>query len=238
VLTAEERPDLWLQAGGVFRDVWPEYNLHGDLAGQYFGALVPQHGHLQILVHDCIRDRLVARGRSIPFAWDGALEGLPGGIDAVGLRALEATRVPTALCALAAEVTTEYQGRGLSRLVIAAMTVLARRAGLAPLVAPVRPSWKDRYPLIAIDRYASWRRQDGLPFDPWMRVHARLNATILRSEPQSMRITGSVTEWEEWTGMEFPDDGRYVFPGCLAPLEVTDQRGRYWEPNVWMLHHI
>jgi len=40
------------------------------------------------------------------------------------------------------------------------MAAVARRHRLAPLVAPVRPSWKDRYPLIPIERYASWRRQD------------------------------------------------------------------------------
>src|SRR5258708_31304265 len=40
--------------------------------------------------------------------------------------------------------------------------------GLGLLIAPVRPSWKDRYPLIPIAEYAAWRRADGLPFDPWM----------------------------------------------------------------------
>ena len=38
----------------------------------------------------------------------------------------------------------------------------------------MRPSWKERYPLVSIERYAGWRRADGLLFDPWMRVHERL----------------------------------------------------------------
>jgi hypothetical protein len=53
-----------------------------------------------------------------------------------------------------------------------------------------------------------------------------------------MRITGSVAEWTEWTGTEFPADGDDVFPGGLAPLEVRDGTGRYREPNVWMLHPV
>ena len=38
--------------------------------------------------------------------------------------------------------------------------------------------------------------------------------------------------------MPFPESGEYVFPGGLATLEIDRERdaGRYWEPNVWMLH--
>jgi hypothetical protein len=69
-------------------------------------------------------------------------------------------------------------------------------------------------------------------------VHERAGASILRAEPESLRITGSVAEWEEWVGMRFPEDGAYVFPGGLAPLTVEDGKGRYWEPNVWMRHAL
>jgi len=33
-------------------------------------------------------------------------------------------------------------------------------------------------------------------------------------------------------------DGSYVFRDGLAPLQVTGGLGRYWEPNVWMLHQV
>jgi hypothetical protein len=117
---------------------------------------------------------------------------------------------PTALSALAAEVDTAYQGSGLSRLVILTMAALARGHGLRSLVAPVRPSWKDRYPLTPIGRYAAWRRPDGLPLDPWMRVHARIGGRILRPEPRSLHIVAPVQDWQAWTGMAFPEDGPYV----------------------------
>jgi hypothetical protein len=120
------------------------------------------------------------------------------------------------------------------------MLAIARAHGLLSLIAPVRPSWKERYPLMPIERYAAWRRDDGLPFDPWMRVHERLGADVLRPEPESLRITGAVEEWESWTAMAFPESGEYVFPQGLAPLTVDREsdRGSYWEPNVWMLHRI
>jgi hypothetical protein len=238
VVTAEERPDLWAESRDAFPGAWPEYNLHGDVAGEYFGALVPRFARYQVILWDPKQERVVARGRTIPFAWDETLDGLPAGVDLLGLRALEAAQPPTALSALSAEVASDHRRRGLSERVLAAMVDVARKAGLAPLVAPVRPTRKDRYPLIPIEEYARWVRADGLPFDPWIRVHVRMNATTLRAEPESMRITGSVAEWTEWTGLEFPADGQYVFPGGLAPLDVRDGIGRYWEPNVWMCHEV
>jgi hypothetical protein len=93
-------------------------------------------------------------------------------------------------------VVEDYQGRQLSGIVIRAMALVAKSVALAPLLAPVRPSWKDRYPTIAIERYAEWRGPDGLPFDPWMRLHSKLGATIVRAEPQSMEIVHPVAEWE------------------------------------------
>jgi len=118
------------------------------------------------------------------------------------------------------------------------MATMARRGGLAPLVAPVRPSWKDRFPLSSIADYTAWQRRDGLPFDPWIRVHIRLGARILRPEPNSMEFTAQVSDWEDWTKMRFQHDGSYVIPGGLAPLTVSGDVGRYWEPNVWMLHDV
>jgi hypothetical protein len=146
--------------------------------------------------------------------------------------------MPNALSAIAAEVIVGQQGKGLSRVVLQVMAEIGMRHDLAPLIAPVRPSWKYRYPLTPIERYSSWRRADFLPLDPWLRVHARLGGTLLRCEPKSLRIEAPVEDWEQWTGLNFPDDGEYVFPEGLAPLRVRDGYGRYWEPNVWILHNL
>ena len=239
VVTAEERPNLWERARAerLFDALWPEYNQHGTHAARYFRDLVPQFAHLQALFVDRRTSDLIARARTIPFCWDRTLEDLPGGIDALGRRAVEDPRSPTALSALSAEVQSEHQGAGLSSLVLATMVTMARRAGLEPLVAPVRPSWKDRFPLNSIVDYASLQRRDGLPFDPWIRIHIRLGGRILRPEPNSMEFTAQVSDWEEWTGMRFHRDGRCVFAAGLAPLTISDDIGRYWEPNVWM-HNV
>jgi len=53
-----------------------------------------------------------------------------------------------------------------------------------------------------------------------------------------MRITGSVSDWEDWTGMRFPETGEYIVPGGLVPVSISTEQdqGLYMEPNVWMLH--
>lgn len=136
VFTAAERPDLWERSRSLFATVWPEYNMHGNHTGKYFGTLYPKHAHLQVLLYDASTDSIVGRGRTIPFRWDGTLEDLPAGIDALGLRAIDDPEPPTALSALAAEVAEDQQGKGLSSLIITSMVEVARHAGLASLVAP------------------------------------------------------------------------------------------------------
>jgi hypothetical protein len=123
-------------------------------------------------------------------------------------------------------------------VVLTAMAGLARDAGLSHLIAPVRPSRKDRYPTIPIERYARWTRPDGSPFDPWVRVHTRMGARIGPVIPRSLHITGTAAEWESWTGMEFPETGDYVFPAGLSTVHIDRENGtgEYWEPNIWIIH--
>jgi hypothetical protein len=52
-------------------------------------------------------------------------------------------------------------------------------------------------------------------------------------------VRGSISEWQEWTGMYFGDDGEYVIEGALNPIKIDLQNdmGEYVEPNAWILHH-
>ena len=237
-LTVAERPDLDEPASSLVGDAFPEYNYHGDVLNRYWGRLVEERLHFQFhLVGD--GDEILARGHSIPVRWDGSVGDLPNGIDGAIARGFDEDGA-NALCALLIAVPHGLQGRKLSSVALEAMVEIARREGLGSLIAPVRPSWKVRYPLVSIERYAAWRRDDGLLFDPWMRVHERLGATVLKPEARSLRITGTVAEWEGWTEMSFPENGDYWFPGGLATVAIDRDadEGRYWEPNVWMLHTV
>jgi hypothetical protein len=238
--TAAERPDLW-DRGIDSASVWPEYNLHGDALNLWWGLLDVELRDFQFVLYDDAEDVVVAEGHTGPLVWDGNDDHLPPGIDqAIELvfRHGRAKAPVNTLCALAAESPRDGRRRGLAVEILAAMRTLAERHRLEHLVAPVRPSWKQRYPLTPIERYISWRREDGQLLDPWMRVHERLGARLSATLPHSMHITGTVAEWESWTGLVFPESGDYVFPEGLATVTIDRDadHGSYWEPNVWMIH--
>ena len=99
---------------------------------------------------------------------------MPGGIDEAIeqiFALMRANKPVNTLCALAAESPREGRARGLAVQILEAMRAIAERQGLKHMVAPVRPSLKERYPMTDIERYIRWRREDGQLFDPWMRVH-------------------------------------------------------------------
>ena len=240
VFTWAERPDL-AERGIASELVWPEYNLHGDVFDDWWGPLMRELPEYQFALYDESTDTVVAEGHTGPLVWSGDDGDLPGGIDEALRRAVEGRRAGAradTLCAFGAEVSPGARQRGVSGEVLAGMREIGARQGLTRFVAPVRPSWKERYPLVPIERYITWRRADGQLLDPWMRLHERLGARIAGPLPHSMRITGTVAEWEAWTGLAFPDSGDYVFPHGLAPVAIDRDadRGSYWEPNVWMVH--
>jgi len=241
VVRHSDRPELVDSVGDLFDDVWPEYNRHGQILNHYWPQLYDVFPEWQFLLCDPGDGQVLAKGHTIPVAWDGTDASLGPGIDATiaaGFRLRETGGQPTALCALAAEIPSRHRGRQLSGEVLRAMSGLARDAGLGQLIAPVRPSLKDRYPTIPIERYARWTRPDGSAFDPWVRLHTLMGARIGPVLPRSLRITGTVEEWESWTQMRFPETGDYVFPAGLTTVRIdyAQDLGEYWEPNIWLIH--
>lgn len=218
------------------RQAFPEYMQHNVPGRRYWAGLYDDFPDFQLALVD--DGELVAELHSVPTAWDGSAEDLPSGWDEAFLRAFEGGGEPDVLCALAIAVRPDRQAQGLSSRVLEEMRSAGARGGLRELIAPVRPTLKSEYPLIAIERYLEWRRDDGSHFDPWVRIHERLSGEIIGAAPESMTIEAPVAEWEQWTGMAFPEDGSYVVPGMLAPLNVRDGDGRHVEPNIWLRHRF
>jgi GNAT superfamily N-acetyltransferase len=205
------------------RDAWPRFLLNDAVSNEHWHRLFDEFADFQFCAVE--GGEVVAEGCSIPVA------GLPAGWRDAFLSEGE----PDRLCALQVLVDRRRQGEGLSRPMLEHMRGLAAARGWT-LWAPVRPTRKADYPLIPIERYAAWRRGDGLLFDPWLRTHERLGAEVHSIAEGSMRIRGSRAEWEDWTGMEFRGPGSYVVPGALVPVELDAGGGLYVEPNVWMRH--
>ena len=238
-----ERPELWDQISGLSDEVWPEYNQHGETINYYWAQLYDVFPDWQFVLYDPGDRTVLAEGQTVPVTWDGTDPGLGPGIDATLAAAFElrsAGGPPSAVSALAAKIPPRHQGRRLSSVLLTAMAGLAADAGLSHLIAPVRPSRKDRYPTIPIERYARWTRPDGSPFDPWVRVHTGLGARIGPVIARSLHITGTVADWESWTRMPFPETGDYVFPAGLTTVHIDRDNdiGEYWEPNIWIIHQV
>jgi hypothetical protein len=238
VVSAQERPDLADRADEETASTHEEWQVHGDVSNLYWGSLYDAYSEFQLVLHDQIGDIVLGEGNTIPCSWDETIEGLPTGIDEVIERGFAEDVEANNLSALNIRIVPGNEGQGHSRLLLMAMRELAAAQGFLNVIAPVLPNWKHRYPLIPIEEYAYWKRDDGLPFDPWIRVHHRLGADTLAVAPHSRLISGTVANWEEWTGLEFPESGDYLLPGGLTPMRVDCDRdlGVYWEPNVWMRH--
>lgn len=242
IVSLSERPDLVDPSDRFNGAAWPAYMLESPVANGLFGRCFtdwPQH---QFVLLDADGE-IVATNNAMPLDWDGSDAGLPTGWEDQVIRSAadhDAGRPLNTLGAMQIVVRPGLRGGGFSGTMVGAMRAAARAAGYGAVIACVRPTWKDRYPLTPIERYALWTREDGLPFDPWIRLHARLGGRLVRAAPESMTVRGSVSEWESWTGMSFPESGSYVIPVATQPLVIDRNRdeGVYHDQNVWMVHDL
>jgi GNAT superfamily N-acetyltransferase len=248
VTTLRERPELrGPMFSAEFQAGWPEFARHDPAASLFYGALDRYADFVLAAVDRDEPNRLIARACSVPFAFR---DGTPGrnelpldGWDGVIRWAdadWRAERRPTVVSALEILIAPPYRGRGVSQLMLQAMIANTWSRGFADLYAPLRPSAKDREPHVVFAEYVARTRDDGLPYDPWLRVHVRAGARIIRVAPYSMVFTGTLGEWSQWTGMSFDRSGEVVVAGALSPVHVSCEQDYavYVEPNLWVHHRI
>lgn len=242
IVTFAEAPELVEPAGAIKQVVWPPFMFEDETANRIFDRLFADFPRFQLYLVDD-DSRVVGLAQSIPWRWEPGTELPRGGWAAVleaGVEGRAAGLAPTALAGLEIVIHPDCHGRGLGHRMVAALQNAAVAAGLGWVTVPVRPNRKPDYPLIPMERYAGWQRPDGTPFDPWLRVHWRAGARFAGVCPESMRITGTVAQWESWTGLALPSTGSYVVAGALVPVEIDVEAGTglYLEPNVWMVHDL
>ncbi len=240
-ITTDVRPMDAAVQWEIMQAGWAPFMLEDATAALYWDRMVNELPQFQFGLYEGAT--LIGHGYSVPVAWDGgelADRGWDWGLERA-LTGRDAGLTPNTLCAISITVARSHAGRGVSRHMVTAMRDLARQHGLGALIAPVRPSLKYAYPLTPMERYIQWKHTDDTaPFDPWLRVHWRLGARIVKVATESMRVPGTIAQWENWAGMRFPESGTYIVPGALVPLAVDVERdlAEYVEPNVWMLHQV
>ena len=244
IISPADLPDYREQANDIAAACWPEFMHHDPIAGEYWHHLFDRFEEYQFAVIDTEFNRMAAIGNSLAFHWNQPFEDLPDhGWDWVFLTAINQHRSgvqPNMQSAIQIAIHPDYQSQGLSTRMVRAMGNIGRSKGFKHLIAPVRPNQKSKYPLIGIDDYVTWRTDDGLPFDAWLRVHARVGGRIIKPCHEAMIIKGTISEWEAWTGLEFKQSGEYAVSGALNPIKMNTEKdeGIYVEPNVWMVHNL
>jgi GNAT superfamily N-acetyltransferase len=166
---------------------------HDPVVESFWPRLYEVYSDFQLWVVDHEeRPRLtVGYACSVPVRWNGTPS--ERGVDWALTEGVEGA--PTTLCAVVAGVLPEYRGFGIAEAILQRLGAVAAGHGLDALVAPVRPTWKERYPLVPLDSYVAWRRGDGLPYDPWLRTHERLGGEQLATAPRSMTIALQERPW-------------------------------------------
>jgi hypothetical protein len=236
-----QNPDIFTSVDHAeFDRSWPAFMHHDPTAGLYYGdaSAVPDY---VLLATD--GDEPVAKAYATPFAFGiKGRERLPdGGWDEV-IRWQHADhlagRERNAVTALEITIKADRQGAGLAALMVNAMRDNAFRLGHDVLYAPVRPSQKAAEPDTPMSEYAFRLRDDGLPYDAWLRTHVRAGGRILSVCAVSMTVAGTLAQWREWTGLAFDTDGAVPVPGALSPVLVSAAQDSavYVEPNVWVEH--
>lgn len=236
-----QEPELFTSLDHAdFDRSWPLFMQQDPNAGLYYGEVDTVADYVLLAMDG---DEPVAKAYSTPFAF-----GIPGreelpdaGWDQV-IRWQHVDRLAgrerNAATALEIVVKQERQGSGIAGLMVQALRDNAFRLGHRVLYAPVRPSQKSEEPETPMSEYAFRVRDDGLPYDGWLRAHVRAGGRIVKVCPLSMTIPGTLAQWRQWTGLPFDADGPVIVPDALSPVlvSVAQDAAVYVEPNVWVEH--
>jgi len=239
VTTIERSPCLENDLNALRLHAWPAFlnhasDCHWKLLAEHF----PEYQIL--LVGD---NHPVAVGHTVPLVWNQLTDGLPDAIEGTLLSATgchEAGSPANTLAVLGVFVSADCQGNGLPALMLKAVKELANEQGISSMIVPVRPALKTRYPLVSMNEYIDWKRADGSPFDPTIRLHWKAGGAVMNAVAKAMTVIGTVADWENWTEMRFAESGEYIVDGALKPvlIDLASDHGWYEDPFLWMHHFI
>ncbi|HOP05850.1 MAG TPA: GNAT family N-acetyltransferase [candidate division Zixibacteria bacterium] len=242
IITGVEREDLLETADEFTIPAWPEFMRKDPVSNRHWSDIYRCFPAYQFVMTRTDTGAIIAAANSVALRFEGTPEELPEtGWDWAMEESVKQHNggiAPNLQCAIQIVVDVAYKGVGLAGEMVLAMKAIGRRHGLKALIAPVRPNNKHRWPTVSIDDYITWRREDGLPFDPWLRAHERLGAKLIKPCHEAMTIPGTVSDWRSWTGLAFAGTGLYLVPKALVPVKIDleQNHGLYVEPNVWMWH--
>ena len=224
------------------KDLWPEFMQHDKIVNHYWENLYSYFLDFQFALLE--KQEIVGIGNTVHLNWNKNYQDLPDkGIDwAMHKASIDFKKdiKSNILIGIQILINPKYQSISLSYKMLNIMKDVAKSHNIKTIALPVRPSIKSHYPFIKMHEYIKWKDKEGLPFDPWLRVHIKEGGKIVGICNKSMHISGTITEWEAWTGMKFPATGEYIVEKALNPvtINIEHNNGSYIEPNVWVIHQL
>jgi GNAT superfamily N-acetyltransferase len=217
--------------------VWPTFNQFAD------GSIAIDYDRdLHLVAERKDTNELVATIDAIEIDWDGNPKTLPerGWTEIIEeglIREAEGRELKTDwIAALGTSVLPDYQKFGLSKTLLEELVKKAKSLGYKGMVAPVRPIYRFRMPDLTIQDYVNVRLPDGEHFDPWVRIHERIGGQIIGVCPASAVFSAPITDWQDWSKMKLPENGKVLVPNAINYLEIKDSLGVLKEDSIWILH--
>ncbi len=125
IITPATRGDYRQIVAPLAEACWPEFMLHDPVADEYWSALFERFSDYQFGMFDNQSRCIAAMGNSVPLQWTGDLNNLPeGGWDWAFEEAVHDHQrglKPNIQCAIQIAIHPEYQGQGLSNVMVQAM---------------------------------------------------------------------------------------------------------------------
>ncbi len=185
------------------------------------------------------QDEVIGLANTLPLNFNDPLVDLPvRGWDWMveqAVRQFEDSVIPNALGGLQIVVFSDYRNQGYSKKILGHLKSKFKESELDHFILPIRPILKENHPEVSMEEYLGWE-VEGQPYDPWIRLHFKEGAALVKVCANSMEVTGSKAEWLDWTGISINGDGTYCVPGGLSPIQYIESKdlGIYREPNIWI----
>ncbi len=149
---------------------------------------------------DCIvlsnNDRLIGHGVLCRISWDESINDLPIGWSDSTYRSSIEKNYKNTYVALFARVQNEFRQQGYAAKLIKFMkefSIIENKNLIIPLRPPFR--YKKEYAQMSFSDFSSLVRDDGMPLDPWIRLHQRIGATRLSTSEFSHQHVMSMQDF-------------------------------------------
>ncbi len=192
----------------------------------------------QVVIVDDNQQQPIGVINTVPLNWQASLEYLPE--EGWDWALANAELGGNWHCILFIAIIPAYRGQQLAEKAVQIAKQLGQTYGHQGTIVPVRPTRKKCFPTMSMAAYLEKHHEDGRVYDPWLRLHLKLGAKIIKICHRAMTITLSLEEWFKYGAVPHKDDPQeLIVPDGLVPVRIISGKniGIYEEPNVWLVHN-